>query len=73
MADNAPSAAVSEEKADNTPQLTNDTPLYAKDYLVNSGVFSFVDKNILDLVLNAGEEITINDAKEKITDFKGAK
>lgn len=64
--------------SDKTPELIKPViepakpsePKYTKSALVNSRRFNGVQRDILNLQLDAKREYTIDDAKQEIEDFK---
>ncbi|TPR12396.1 hypothetical protein [Apilactobacillus timberlakei] len=43
---------------------------YDKDYLIESGLFNFVDRNILKIALEDGSQYSQDEAREAINKFE---
>lgn len=59
---------VSQQAAQNAPQA----PAYSKEYLIASGAFNFLDRTILDEIVDDNTKLSVDEAKQQIKAYKGA-
>ncbi|TPR21447.1 hypothetical protein DY102_07080 [Apilactobacillus timberlakei] len=66
-----PYAASSDNSVTNSPTENSDSVAkYGKDYLIESGIFNFVKRNILKIVLEDSTKYSIDEAKQLIERFE---